>query len=182
MRALFRDHAYRLYDAFTLAGALVLVVRSSTRYWLGEVVNAQQSNIYVAVSAVAATLLGFMIAALTILLMLNAERVTRRYRESGLYGKTLMLFHESAVWLTALTVSAIAGLFVDPVHDGGLANSWWDAWVYLVCALATAAAWRLFYSLWVLRQVMGIVGAAAKTPPVVTRDDIPPSDELTAGL
>jgi hypothetical protein len=182
MRNWARNHAYRLFDALILVGATVAVVHQPTRFWMGRVVDSEQSNIYVAVSAVGATLLGFMIAALTILLMLNAERVTRRYRESGLYAKTLMLFHECAVWLTALTVSSLAGLFVDPVHAGGRVASPGDAWIWLVCALAAAAAWRLFYSLWVLRKVMGVVGNAAKAAPTAAANEIPSSHERTTGL
>jgi hypothetical protein len=182
MRGWVRDHAYRLFDALIVVLLTAAVLAHPTRYWMSRVIDSEQSNIYVAVSAVSATLLGFMIAALTILLMLNTERVTRRYRESGLYAKTLLLFHECAVWLTGLTVAALAGLFVDPVHTQNHTMSLKDAWIWVVCALGSAALWRVFYSLWVLRQVMGVVGDAGKAPTTAAASEIPSPDERTAGL
>jgi hypothetical protein len=175
------EHAYRLFDAVLAVGVLVAILNRGTRYWLAECVDDQQSNIYVAASAVSATLLGFMIAAVTILLMLNTGRITRVYKKSGLYAKTLLLFHESAVWLTALTIAALAGLFIDPVHGSEPVREWADAWIWLLCGLAAAALWRFLYCLEVLRQVMKFV-AGPTDGRTASRDDIPPPDEQSAPL
>jgi cytochrome bd-type quinol oxidase subunit 2 len=136
MKSFVVDNAYRLFDALTLAGLGLAIGLPGTRYWMAERVDAQQSNIYVASSAVSATLLGFMVAALTILLMLNTNRLARAYKRSGLYAKTMMLFHECAVWLTAMVVASVAGLFVDPVHGQKREWSFSDVWIWVVCALA----------------------------------------------
>lgn len=183
MKEFVRDHAYRIFDGLVFLATAGVIVNGGTRYWLGECADDQQSNIYVAVSAVSATLLGFMMAALTILLMLNTGRLTRSYQSSGLYAKTLMLFHESAVWFGAVTVATLAGLFIDPVHGTEPVRELEDSWIWLVCGIAVAAAWRFFYSLYVLRQVMRLISSqASKTQATASCDQIPPEEERTAPL
>jgi hypothetical protein len=182
LKAFFVDHAYRIWDVLLLGALVAAIVVPGTRYWMGEHVDAQQSNIYLASSAASAPLLGFMVAALTILLMLNTSPRTELYETSGLYRKTMMLFLECAVWLAALTVASIAGLFIDPVHNGEPARSLGDAWIWLVCGLGIGAAWRLFYSLYVLRAVMTLVAPRPAGTGKPRRSEIPTDEERTQPL
>jgi 3-methyladenine DNA glycosylase/8-oxoguanine DNA glycosylase len=61
--------------------------------------DSRFQDIYIALATISATLLGFMVAALTILLTVGGRRLMKVFVGSPLYGKTLGLFHVTAIWL-----------------------------------------------------------------------------------
>jgi hypothetical protein len=148
-----------------LTGVGVAVAIPSSRYWLPREVSEQQSGIYIATSAVDATLLGFMLAALTILLTIGGRRLTRIYVASPLYGKTLALFHGAAVWFGLGTVVALAGLFIDrePTSKLAILPST-SLWIWAVATIGVISVWRFFFSLSVLKDVTNLVVADQKQP------------------
>jgi len=177
-----RKHAWRnsytIVDA-TIASVIVcLVLVQPTRHWLPHIVDAQASSIYIALSAVAATLLGFMIAALTILLTIGGQRITKIYISSDLYPETLNLFHVTAVYLALTTITAILGLFVDRAPDSGDPLSRRNPWIWFVVGSALIAGWRFLFSLSILKDVSDIVvkdRQGNRRPPTRRGLVVPPS-------
>ncbi len=172
------NSGYTLVDVLIAAIFVAGVAVPQTRHWLPNSVHGQQESVYVALSAVAATLLGFMVAALTILLTLGGRRLTVKFMESKLYGKTLGVFHVTAVYLAATMITALAGLFVDHAPDAGKPLERHNLWLWAVIGLAVISAWRFIFSLSVLRDIAEVVVADHRKPVTPTPEERPPDAEL----
>jgi uncharacterized membrane protein len=176
---------YTLVDIAVAALFVVGVLVPRSRHWLPHSVHGQQESVYVAMSAVAATLLGFMVAALTILLTIGGRRLTVTFMQSTLYGKTLGLFHVTAIYLAATMLVAIAGFFVDRAPDESDPRIQdHNLWLWTVTAFGVVAAWRFVFSLSVLRDVADLVVTEHRPPPSEkpTIEDRPPDTELLSGV
>jgi hypothetical protein len=169
---------YTFVDVVVVAVFVAAVAVPRTRHSLPNSVHGQQESVYVALSAVAATLLGFMVAALTILLTLGGRRLTVKFMESKLYGKTLGVFHVTAVYLAATMIAALAGLFVDHAPDAGGPLERHNLWLWAVIGIAVVAAWRFVFSLSVLRDIAEVVVTDHRKTDPPAPSERPPDAEL----
>jgi hypothetical protein len=125
-----------------------------------------QTDIYVATAGVAATLLGFTIAALAFLVALPEDRpLLQRIRDEGLHAEILRRFSVSTGYLALAVLVALLGLFADREPSEQLTAETLGAGAYWIWALSfvlvPTAAW-LARSLRALARVVPVVVAASR--------------------
>jgi hypothetical protein len=149
--------------ALPLAALAVPAVRDA----LPNAVDGNRAGLYETVTSVSAAMLGFVIAALAILLGLGGGTRVTALVSSRLYGAILRLFTRAARLLAATTVVALGGILLDRDYGGGDACSrLCDArrlWIWVVAVLVVVAAASLGYCLRVLRAIVRLVGEESDT-------------------
>ena len=136
--------------------AIAVVIASlATRFlvaeWLLERLD-EQSSFYPTIAQIAASLLGFIIAGLSIALFIAQDQKFRVFRESPHYPTLWAIFGSSTRALGALTLIAIAGIFTPQ-----------SLWLFsIVVGTAALSAWATF-------QVVHTIMLMTKTISLITR-------------
>jgi hypothetical protein len=114
-------------------------------------------------------LLGFVMAALAILLTLGQTESIRKLYRTRRSRDIFRMYTMTSTWLGIATVLCIVGLVFNRRADLGWPVPWAVLWVSVV------ALWRLGWSVWILGQVVElVVGDHAGTgePPATGSSDV----------
>ena len=119
---------------------------------VAEFLDGNRTNIYRTTATIAGTLLGFSIASVSLALSFaSSERLTV-LRESQHYPALWKTFFQAIRLLGALTLSALACLIWDK-DDAPI------AWLVIpLCLFASLTFVRLLRVIWILEQIVTIVG------------------------
>ncbi len=112
--------------------------------------------IYGAFAAIFGSLLGFAIAAESIVLGLSGSERLDIVRNSKHYPTLWRVFRWTIRTLALATIAALAALIFD--HD----KTPWTLWLYICSFFALLAAAQLGRTIWVLEQVVHVVAAPQK--------------------
>jgi hypothetical protein len=116
-----------------------------------ELMRGARIGLYGTLAAICGSLLGFVIATLTILLGFTESARLKVLRSSKHYPVLWKTLLSATKWLALATVAAVVALVVD--RDGAQ-----NLGAFEVCFLATLlAALRLARSIWILQNVVALV-------------------------
>ena len=146
----------KFYDRYFLAVELCLSVMMFLaiiapfelhfgRAALGEFVDKSRGGFYSSAASVAGSLLGFVISAVSIILVFGQH--LSFLKASGHYSTIFDVFYQAIIWLAAATVWAFVGLFVD---SGGNVQFWA---LYGMIWLLILSCFRVGRCVWILRRV-----------------------------
>ena len=110
-----------------------------------------RSNIYRSIATISGTLLGFSIAAVSIVINFASSERLRLLRESGVYSKIWKAFFQATKILGSLTIVALVCLTWDR-DDAPL--SWLAIPISLLICLSIA---RVIRVIWMLEQIVKIL-------------------------
>lgn len=131
--------------------SLVLLFGGPLRYSLPTSLNGVRETVYATLATICGSLLGFIIAGVTILLTVTETERIKLMNESGMYSQVIRVFYSAAKWLACAMLINIIGLAVDRNGDA----VWWYSW--LSAAVTTGCLVRLWKCLWVLESVTDLV-------------------------
>lgn len=118
---------------------------------LQVLLDSRRSVVYGAFAAIAGSLLGFVIATISIVLGLSSSPRLKRVRDSQHYGMLWVVFTTSIKWMGLATLALLAGLLFDREQ----APKWWL--FYASTGSVLLALLRLWRCIWVLEQVIKVV-------------------------
>ena len=134
--------------ALTLSIALVLIFEC----WIGQnilinMLNSNYQDFYSAAASVCGTMLGFELAAVSVILVFGEMPRLRLIRESGQYKQVFEIYFTSIYISAAATLWALVGLMLDT-------NTSPKPWVtYVMFWLLITMIFRIFRCVWILRQI-----------------------------
>ncbi len=118
---------------------------------LQVLLDGRRSVVYGAFAAIAGSLLGFVIATISIVLGLSSSPRLKRVRDSKHYGTLWVVFTTSIKWMGLATLALLAGLLFDREQS----PKWWL--FYASAGSVLLALLRLWRCIWVLEQVIKVV-------------------------
>lgn len=130
---------------------LVLFFNEPLRLYFPALINGLRQTIYGTIATIFGSLLGFVIAGVTILISMGETPRLKLMFQYGLFVQVIAIFNSAAKWLAFGAFVSIAGLVLDrDVHV-----IWWYSWldfcITIVCAL------RIWRCIWVLGSVLDLV-------------------------
>jgi|GEM_PF-865751 len=130
--------------------AVVLFFNETLRHYLPIQVNGLRQTIYGTLTTIFGSLLGFVIAGITILISMGETPRLKLMFQHGLFIQVIGIFNSTAKWLAFGTFTSIAGLVFD--RDGN--PIWWYSW--FVFSIAIVCALRVWRCIWVLGAVLDL--------------------------
>ena len=129
--------------------------------WLESVVRSvfdeKRAALYGAVASIAGSLLGFAIAAITIVLTVVQMPKLRMVRDSKYYSSLWSTFQSAIWWLFAATICGFLGIALDSEVAPHL-------WVSATASgVALVAGLRVLNAIWILEQIVIIATGPART-------------------
>ena len=134
-----------------VAAAVAFVEFAWGRERLFGFVDGNTKLWYAIVAETAGTLLGFVIAALSILFALTQSERYALLRQSPYYRQVYSIYLSAVMSLGLATVLSLAALLATPEQVG---PAWWL--LYLVCWAVVASVLRVWRCVWVLWRVIQI--------------------------
>lgn len=124
--------------------ALVVALFGEVRTTIPLQVSGIQDTLYATSAQVGATLLGFLIAVVTLLAVLPNSPIVQRLREQKTLERAVRLVGRACLAMAAVTGAGLAGLLIDrpPTTSAERASelgtgSYW-VWILLACVLVAA--------------------------------------------
>jgi hypothetical protein len=149
-----RDHFLKVEFGIALlatAGLLVYGERFGGRPCIHAILDGNRSAIYATVASLAGSLLGFVLAAASIILTFaNSDRLAL-LRQSRHYPTIWKIFKAAMRALAFATVAAVVALLVDRDRS----PAWWL--VYVNSFTALWAGLRLWRCLWIFNKIVAIL-------------------------
>ena len=124
--------------------AVLLAVLPTFRESLPLQVSGVQETLYATSAGVGATLLGFLMAVVTLLAVLPDGPLVRRLREQKLLERAVQRVGRASLAMALVTATALAGLIIDrqpgsPADSASeLATSSYWVWLLVACLLIAA--------------------------------------------
>lgn len=138
--------------ALTLAAA-IWVLRFQGDKVVDAILTGNRATLYGTIATLSGTLLGFIIATLTIFVAVVSDVRLERVRKSAQYPTLWRTLTSAIRWLAVGTLIGLGSLVLD--RDSG-PTRWLEflgLWVWLVSAL------RMGWSIWIVEQVIGLLSA-----------------------
>jgi len=130
---------------------LVVFFNEPLRQYFPNLINGLRQTIYGSLATIFGSLLGFVIAGVTILISMGETPRLKLMFQYGLFTQVIGIFNSTAKWLAFGTFASISGLVAD--RDGHVI--WWYSWfaasITIVCAL------RIWRCIWVLGAILDLV-------------------------
>jgi hypothetical protein len=108
-------------------------------------VDENRPNLYAAVADITGSLLGFVISAVSVLLVFGSQ--LRFLKDSGQLPVIFNVFFQSIIWLAIATAWAFVGLLADTT---GTSRIWI---LYVMLWLMGLAAMRVYRCVWILKKI-----------------------------
>jgi hypothetical protein len=112
-RAWTRDYAHWVYATASVVAALALVRWTYVDNFIREVLNDNRGDFYPAIVGLEGTILGFVLAALTIVLGYSQAPRFELLRRSRHWASIFRIYIRSVKWTGLALVAAISGLVFD---------------------------------------------------------------------
>lgn len=149
-----RKHFLGVEVVVALAVTAAFVVWAE--YWGGhatfrDLLQDRRATVYGTFAAIAGSLLGFVLATVSIVLGMVETRRMKRVRESATYPTLWRVFTSSIKWLGFTTCALLVGLIFD--RDGAPV----PALLYLAAFSVILSLLRLWSCIWVLEQIIKTV-------------------------
>ena len=138
------------------AGLIIWAKRYGGEATILDYMADRRGLIYATLSAIFGSLLGFAIAAESIVLALSGSEKLTVVRNSKHYPTLWRVFRWTIRTLAFATISAVSALILD--RD---ANNW-SLWLYVCSFFALLAVVQIGRTIWVLEQVVNVVSATKK--------------------
>lgn len=111
-------------------------------------VDKNRANVYGAVASVCGSLLGFVISAVSVILVFGQH--LQFLKDTGHYSTLFDVFFQAILWLAAATVWSFVGLGVDTAGSGRI-------WVlYAMAWLCILVAFRVCRCVWLLKAITAV--------------------------
>ena len=118
---------------------------------LNELMHGNRTTIYRTTFSAAATLLGFSLAAVSIVFGLSSNKRLRLLSRNPLYPRLWRTLFQTTWLLGTLTVISLAGLIIDTDRSPV------PPFVVLTASVLVMAAFRLGRSIWIVEQLILVV-------------------------
>lgn len=142
------------------AGLLLWCVRGAGLQELEKLVHGNRGQIYGTLASICGSLLGFVIATLSVVLGFNTSRRLDILRKSKYYKQLWNVFTSAIRVLAVTTCAWLLALFIDRDTSPNL-------FVLVVCFGATfLAVLRLGRAVWVLERIVEILTAPGESEPL----------------
>lgn len=154
VREFWRKHFLGAELVLGVVATLVFVVWAECfggKVGLATLLDGRRSTVYGAFAAIAGSLLGFVIATISIVLGLSSSPRLKRVRDSQHYGTLWIVFSTSIKWMGLATLALLAALLFDQEK----APQW--RLLYAAASSVLLALLRLWRCIWVLEQVIKVV-------------------------
>jgi hypothetical protein len=125
---------------------------------LGSLLGDDRATLYGTVAAVAGSLLGFVLAAATIILTVAGSARLKRVSESNRYGDLWSVFLAATKGLGLVTVAALAALLFDRK------DSPQPALTYGLFLLSLIASFQIATCIWILEKVTNLMVKERPSP------------------
>jgi hypothetical protein len=133
------------------AGFVVWTERFGGLATVDRVLQDNRAAVYGALASIFGSLLGFVIATISIVVAFDALPRLRIVRESATYDTLWKVFTSAIRWLGGATVGALLALVLD--RGGGLGR----LALYIAVGTGAIAVLRVWRCVWVLEKLVGII-------------------------
>ena len=150
-----RWNRHFLRNEFAVAVVLGVLVLVSDRWvspgGLDSLLAGDRSVLWGTVASIAGALLGFVLAAASILVAIVERPPLRRLKVSSQYDTLWHTFVSATKWLGALTLLSLVQLTLDADHAAPA-----RPWIYLLVGAAVLAVLRVARCVWILQNVLSL--------------------------
>lgn len=148
-----------LMAAIALTAIVVAIIeRVIGRQAMEEMLKSDRQALYTTTAQVSASLVGFILAAVTVVLGFSQLPRLRILRQSEQYSRIFDVFFGAIKWLAVTTVWAFVALVLDTDNSP-------KGWVtYGLLALAAISSIRVYRCVWIMKQLTAAAtGAEARS-------------------
>jgi hypothetical protein len=121
--------------------------------WLDAVLSGDLGALWGTVAAISGALLGFVLAAASILAVVPDGPRVARLRASSQYPQLWRTYLSATWWFTFLTLAAIVQLVVQEPHSPPQ-----RPWIFVTLLFSLVATFRLLRCIWILDKVLTLQG------------------------
>lgn len=154
-----RDYGHWVFAAISVAGAVALVRWTKLDNLIKEILNDNRGDLYPAIVGLEGTILGFVLAALTIVLGYSQAPRFETLRKSKHWQSIFRTYIRSVKWTGLALIAAITGLIFDRNNAPNPAIS------IVVASSGLAATFWLWRVLFVTEGVVKVVVNSKDRPP-----------------
>src|SRR5438270_4470232 len=124
-----------IIGSLIVAALISIIERVAGDVWLTETLRGNRVTLYGVVTQVAASLLGFIVAAIAIIVSFSESSSVRIFRESGQYSALFRVCYSAVRWLGATTVVAFAAILIDSDAAPKKLMTYLTMWLVIISAV-----------------------------------------------
>lgn len=159
IRAFYEKHflAIELVISIVLAGVIVITLEFTVgRQVFSDALKDSRQGVYTTAASVTSSLLGFALAAVSIILVFGQMPRLKLLRESGQYANVFSIYFNAILWLGIAMLWSFIALIADTDRSPKPSIS------YGMLLFSIVAAFRVYRCVWILKAITDIAVRSKK--------------------